>query len=85
VDDLDDLLRRVEPLQHLLAERALPHALDEALRDREVDVGAEQRPPHLLERLVDVGLGQPPLAAQPLEDVLQPVGQRLEHRHIRRF
>ena len=37
--DLDDLLSRLEALQHLLAERALADAGDELLDDLEVDVG----------------------------------------------
>ena len=54
VDDLDDLLGRVEALEDLLADRPLADPLDEALGDLEVDVGLEQRAADLLERLVDV-------------------------------
>ena len=42
VDDLDHLLARLEPLQHLLAERPLAHGSDELLDDLEVDVRLEQ-------------------------------------------
>ena len=42
VDDLDHLLARLEPLQHLLAERPLSHGFDELLHDLEVDVRLEQ-------------------------------------------
>ena len=79
VDDLDDLLSRVEPLEHVLAERALPHALDEALRDLEVDVRLEQREADLAHRLRDRLLVEALRAPDVAEHRLQPAGERVEH------
>ena len=47
--------------------------------DRQRDVGVEQRPADLAHRRVDVGLGQPALAAQGLERRGQAVGEGGEH------
>ena len=52
----------------------------EVLDDLEVDVGLEERRPDLLERLVDVELGEVALAAKLLEDALEPIGEGFEHR-----
>ncbi len=79
-DDLDDLLGRRKGGQDLLPHGLLPHGGREVLDDGEVDVGLEERGPDLLERLVDVELGQVAFAAQLLEDTLQPVGKGFEHR-----
>ena len=43
VDDADDLLARVERLQHLLADGLLRDVRHELAHDREADVGLEQR------------------------------------------
>ena len=64
VDDLDDLLGRVERLGHLGAARPLLEPADEGLDDRQRDVGLEQRDPDLARGGVDVGVGEPALAAQ---------------------
>ncbi len=53
MDDLHDLLAGREALQHLLAERALAHALDERADDLEVDVGFEQGEADLAHRARD--------------------------------
>ena len=79
VHDLDDLLPRAQALRDLRTRRALLDPRDEALHDAHVHVGFEQREPDLARDLVDVRLGQTALAAQPLEDALEPVAQRLEH------
>ena len=70
VHDLDDLLDRVQPLQHLHADRALADAPDEVLDDLEVDVGFQQGQAHFTEGLADVLFGQRALAAQSLENGL---------------
>ena len=67
VDDLDDLLGRVERLGELGAEALLADARDEAADDREVDVGLEQGEADLAQHLVDVGLAEAALAAEPLK------------------
>ena len=66
-------------LRELLAEAALADPGDEALDDREVDVGLEQGEADLAQDLVDVGLAEPPLAAEAPEDAVEAVGECLEH------
>ncbi len=75
VDDLDDLLGGVQRLADLLAAGALLDGGDELLDDRQRDVGLEQRDPDLAGGRVDVGVGQPALAAQVLEGVGEAVGE----------
>ena len=58
VDRLDHRLARVERLRDLLAGEALLERGGEVLDDLEVDVGLEQREPHLAEGLVHVVLGE---------------------------
>ena len=58
-DDLDDLLRRRQALEHVLVHRPIAHAIDERLDDLEVDVGFEQRQPDLAQRRLDGLLGEP--------------------------
>ena len=65
VDDLDDLLGRVQRGGHLGAFGALLDAGDEVAHDGQRDVGLQQRQPDLAGGGVDVLVGQPPLAAQP--------------------
>ena len=69
--DADDGLGGGEAAQDLLAGGAHAHAVEELLDDLEVDVGLEEREADLAERLVDVGLGEGPLAAEGAEDVLE--------------
>jgi hypothetical protein len=79
VDDLDDLLGRGEAPGHLLADRPLPHPANEVLDHPEIDVGFEQGEPHLAQGRVDLRLGQPPMPSELGEDVLEAVGERVEH------
>ncbi len=58
VDDLDDLLARIELLVQLLADRPLLDGARELLDDLEVDVRLEQRETDLADRLGDVLFGQ---------------------------
>ena len=76
---LIDLLGGVQRLGELDADGLLADPGDEAADDLEVDVGLEQGEADLAEDLVDVGLGQAALAAKPLEDAIEPVGECLEH------
>ena len=73
MDDLHDLLARVEALQDVLAARALLDLGDEVLDDLEVDVGFEQREPDLAHRLRDLLVVEPALAAEVAEGVLELV------------
>jgi hypothetical protein len=79
VDDLDDLLGRVEGLADLAPAGPLLDRGDERLDDRQRDVGLEQRDADLARGGVDVGVGQPALAPQGGEDLVEPVGERVEH------
>jgi hypothetical protein len=73
VDDLDDLLARLQALQDLLAERALPHLRDELLDDLEVDVGLEERETDLAHRTRDRVVVELSASAQVAESALEPV------------
>src|SRR3954449_7339383 len=79
VDDLDDLLRRVQRLGDIRPAGALLDRVDEHPYDGQGDVGLEQRDADLARRRVDVGVGQPTLAPEAGEDLVQAVGERLEH------
>ena len=67
VDDADDLLARVERLEHLLADRLLGDARHEVADDREADVGFEQRFLDELEPVAHVRFGELALAAERFE------------------
>jgi hypothetical protein len=79
VHELDDLLPRVQRLEHLGARGALLHLRGELLDDVEVDVGLEQREPHLSHRLRDVLLGELTAPLDVGQGGLEPVGEGLEH------
>src|SRR4029079_15587922 len=68
VDDLDDLLRGVQRTGDLGALRPLLDPRDEGADHRQRDVGLQQRDADLARGGVDIGIGEPALAAQ--------VGQR---------
>ena len=61
------------------ADGLLADAGDDVADDADVDVGLEQRGADLAQDLVDVGLGQPALAADLLDDAFEADGQRVEH------
>ena len=71
VDDLDDLLARLNALDDLLAEGLGLDALDEIARDLEIHVGFQQGQPHFPQGFARVGLGDLAEAAQVPESVLQ--------------
>ena len=79
VDNLDDLLARRERLEHVLAERPRLDAVDERPYDLEVDVSLEERHPYLAERLLNVVLREPSVAAHPVEDALETSRERIKH------
>ena len=78
-DDLDHLLGRRQALEHLLAECLLLDPGEKLLDHPEVDVGLEQRQTNLLQRRGEMLLGDPALALQAAEDVLELVLQTFEH------
>ena len=79
VDDLDDLLRRVEGGEDFLAERFFLDRLDEALDHFEVDVGFEEGDADFAQGGFHVLRGEFALAAQVFEDPLQFVAKVIEH------
>ena len=79
VDDLDDLLGRVERLMDLGAFRPFLDPRDERLDHAEGDVGFQQRDPDFARGGVDVGVGQPALARERLEGGGEPIGEGVEH------
>ena len=81
VDDLNDLLRRVQGPVHLVAQRALAHLRGEILDDRQRHVGVEQRTTDLADGAVDVRGSELPFGAEVAEGLGEPVGESAESRH----
>ena len=79
VHGADHLLARGEALGERLGADPQPDAVAEAAGDGQLDVGLEQRGADLLERVIEVGVADAPLAAQAGRDPLQAVGQGVEH------
>ena len=79
VDDLDDLLAGRQALEDLVADGPLADAGDEVLDDLEVDVGLEQREPHVAHGGIDVGLADPAPAGQAAERLAKPLAEGVEH------
>ena len=77
--DADDLLGRRQAAKNLLVHRPIAHTIDEGLDDLEIDVRLEQRETNLAQRRLDVRLGEAPLTADRLEDVLEACAERVEH------
>ena len=63
----------VERARDFAADGAGAHPVEEALDDREVDVGFEQRQTHLAQGQVDVGVRQPAAPGQIIEGGLKLV------------
>ena len=84
VDDLHDHLRRRDRAQHLLPDRLLAHAVDEALDHRQRHVGLEQRDADLAQRRRHVVFAERAMARQPVEHGGETVAQALEHRHLQK-
>jgi hypothetical protein len=72
MDDTDQRLTRRERADHLLADRLVLYGRDEVLDDGQRDVGFEQSETHFAQRILDVVVGQPRFAAQPLDDLREP-------------
>ena len=73
-------LARGQARDHVLAHGARPHPFGELAHHRQRDVRFEQRRPDLAQRLLDVVLGEPAAATQPIQGRTEPAGQILEHR-----
>ena len=81
--DAHDLLIGRQAAEHFLVDGPIAHAIDERLDDLEVDVRLEQRHPDFPERQLDGLFGKPAPSADVAENVLQPIGEGLEHDHPR--
>lgn len=79
VDDLDDLLRRVQRLGDLFTEGPLLDLLDEGAHHGQRDVRFQECDADLACGGVDVRLGQAPLAAEALECRCKAIGEGVEH------
>ena len=79
VDDLHHLLAGIERLAGGDADGLLADAGDDVADDADVHVGLEQGRADLFQDLVDVGFGEPTLAADLLDDAFEACGQRIEH------
>ena len=78
--DLDDLLARRKRGQHFLPHGLGLYAVDQLFDHFEVDVGLEQRQPDFAQRLRNILLAQPGLAAKALKRALQFFLKILEHK-----
>src|SRR5256885_12354769 len=79
VDDLDDLLARLNALNDLLPDGFFFDAVNEIARYLEINVGVQQRQAHVAERVGNVGFGDLSQTAKVSEHVLELAAQRVEH------
>ena len=79
MDDLHHLLARLEALEDVLAEGALPDGADELLHHLEVDVCLEQRKTDLARGAGDRLLVEARAPSEVAHGVLETVGERVEH------
>jgi hypothetical protein len=68
MDDLDDLLAGRDRFRHSRPRGLLLHRLDELARDRERNVGLQERDANLAHGRAHVILGQRALLGEPVED-----------------
>ena len=86
VHDLHDHLAGRDRLDDRNPDGALLGFVGEGAGDIERNIGLDQRPPHFLQRRIDVGFRQRPAPGQPVEDRIQTLGKTVEHyRPFRRF
>ncbi len=86
VDDLDEGLARTQAAGHLSAHGPFAHPLDKAAYHGQRDVGFQQRPAHVAQRLGDVVLGETPAPAHLVGNGLQAITEVVEHSGgLRRF
>ena len=79
VDDLDDLLRRVQRTGDLGALGPLLDPRDERADHRQRDIGLQQRDADLARGGVDIGIGEPALAAQVGQRAGEALGEAVKH------
>ena len=71
VHNFYQLLAGCKAFYDLLTKRLFLDPLDKGARDLKIDVCFEQRAPDLAQGLIDIALGDAPLAAQIAEDVVK--------------
>ena len=81
VDDLHDLLGRIQRLGNLGAERTLADSAGEGTHHVERHVGVEQRAADFADRTIDISLGKLAFALQMLERIREPICQRTKCCH----
>ena len=81
VDDLHDLLRRVQRLVHLVTKGAIAHLRREVLDDGQRHVGVKKRAPNLAHSAVNVGRRETALRAEVAEGLSKTVRQGAESSH----
>ena len=80
MDDLDDLLGRVQDRRKLGAHARDADTFDQVADDLEVDVGLQQGHPNLAQNLVDFRLAESAARLQPGEDCIETIGKAVKHR-----
>ena len=81
VDDLHDLLGRIQRLGNLGAERTLADSAGEGTYHVERHIGVEQRAADFADRTIDISLGKLAFALQMLERIREPICQRTKCCH----
>jgi len=79
VHDLDECLTGIECLGDILADGSCPDTFCKVLDDLEGDVGFEQRPTHVSQRIGDVVLGEFGFAGQTTKGLGKTLAEILEH------
>ncbi len=79
MDDLDDLLRRADPLDELLPQALLADVLHKVLDDLEIDVGLQQGKAHLAQAGLDIFFRQLAASAEGAEHTGKAIGKAFEH------
>ncbi len=77
--ELQELLLGREAAQHLLTQGVPLDRLDEIADDLQVDVGLEERQPHVAERVLDVPFGDSSLALQLAQQGVKLLRQSFKH------
>ena len=79
VDNLHDLLSRLDTLHNFLAEGLAFDPVDKIADHLEIDIGIEQRESNLAQRFADVLFGNLPQPAQVSERILELAADCIEH------
>jgi hypothetical protein len=80
MDNFDESLAGSKASLHLFAERACAHSIDKRLDHRNRNIRFQQRHPYLAQRVLDIVVAQPALAAQSRCGLAETFAQILKHR-----